>query len=81
MWEDFKIKELDPDKEITCVITDKRFEPLIEPKQRIKVKENNIKIVFYAFNGTVLKGKVKDFLLLCDDLNISYPYRLYKEVN
>lgn len=80
-WQEYNIHDLDQDQIITTVITDRRFIPAADGKQRIVLKDNNVKIVAHCLNGVVVKGRVKDIITVCDICNVANPYELYTPID
>lgn len=78
-WEEFNIKDYDNDEIVTVVIVDKRFDPLFKSEHRDTLKRNNVKIDGRYLNGTIITGKVRDIMQVCDECYIMNPTKIFIE--
>lgn len=78
-WEEFNIKDYDTDEIVTVVIIDKRFDPLFKSEHRETLKRNNVKIDGHYLNGTVVTGKVRDIMQVCDECYVMNPTKIFTE--
>ena len=78
-WETFRFSDYDDEDVVIVVLTDKRFSPIDNKKQRESLRKNNVKILAHYLNGVVVKGKVGDIKNVCEDCHIMNPSKILKE--
>lgn len=78
-WKPLVPSEYTDDDIITTVITDRRFTPIINEKQREALKRNNVKVITNYLNGVVVEGKYGDIIETCNECHVMNPLRIYVE--
>ena len=78
-WETFYFSNYDDEDVVIVVLTDKRFSPIDNKKQRESLRKNNVKILAHYLNGVVVEGKVGDIKNVCEDCHIMNPSKILKE--
>ena len=78
-WETFYFSNYDDEDVVIVVLTDKRFSPIDNKKQRESLRKNNVKILAHYLNGVVVEGKVGDIKNVCEDCHIMTPSKILKE--
>lgn len=78
-WETFYFSDYDDEDVVIVALTDKRFSPIDNKKQRESLRKNNVKILAHYLNGVVVEGKVGDIKNVCEDCHIMNPSKILKE--
>lgn len=78
-WETFHFSDYDDEDVVIVALTDKRFSPIDNKKQRESLRKNNVKILAHYLNGVVVEGKVGDIKNVCEDCHIMNPSKILKE--
>lgn len=78
-WEYFDYNDYDANDVVTVVITDKRFSPLFNKREREILQKYNVRVQGHYLNGTIVKGKVSDIRKVCNECYVMDPYKVLKD--